>query len=351
MDLSSVVMSSPSYGKAAETYKKAVTVAATAATYTVLARSMARELLPDEVRDTVRWAASVVRAHILPRPKQRRVKTIYISRYTGDGTQNHFYADARAYLETRIDPQAMGELCLVVRGARRRLSMVPGDSMTDVFEGVEFKWTSTRRPRRRGRRGDDSTSDDEDGGRVPADSLVLCFDAEQMDLALNKYPPFITATVGEERRRRCAINIVMNVGSSWHGITHHHPATFDTLAMDPELKRTLVADLDRFLKRRDYYRRIGKAWKSGYLLYGPPGTGKSSLVAAMAIYLHFNLFDLDLSDVHSNSTLQKLLMGLNNKSNLVIEDIDCCFSAATREEKSDDSDSDSSDSGKVRSSG
>ncbi|CAD6217881.1 unnamed protein product [Miscanthus lutarioriparius] len=89
----------------------------------------------------------------------------------------------------------------------------------------------------------------------------------------------------------------MNEGSSWHGITHHHSSTFDTLAMDPVLKQSIVDDLDRFLGRRDYYRRIGKAWKCGYLLYGPPGTGKSSLIAAMANYLRFNLYDLDLLEV------------------------------------------------------
>nr|CAB3458112.1 unnamed protein product [Digitaria exilis] len=312
MGLSSV-LASPSYGKVEETYKKAVSMAATAAGYSMLARTMARELLPDEVRDAARWAASV---------------------YADDGSPNYFYSGARAYLATRIDPRAMGELCLAVRGARRRLSMVPGDSMTDVFEGVEFRWTSTRRRRRR-----DDDSDDDDGR--PDDSLVLCFDAEQTDLALDRYVPFITATVEAELRRHRSIRILMNSGASWGGMTHHHPATFDTLAMDPELKRSLVDDLDRFLKRREYYNRIGKAWKRGYLLYGPPGTGKSSLVAAMANYLHFNLYDLDLdlSEVHSNSSLQRLLFGMDNRSILVIEGIDCCFSAASREEKPDDSDS------------
>ncbi|CAO1941837.1 unnamed protein product [Urochloa humidicola] len=338
MDLSSV-LASPSYGKAAETYKKAVTVAAAAAAYTVLARTMTRELLPDEVRDTVRWAASIVRAHLLPRPKQRRVKTIHISRDTEDGSPNRFYSDARAYLDTRVDPHAVDELCLAVRGARRRLSVVPGDSITDVFEGVEFKWTTTRQRRRRGEDGYDDSDDD---GRHAPGSLVLCFDAEHTDLALDRYVPFVMAKVAEERLRQCAIEIVMNMGSSWNGITHHHPATFDTLAMDPDLKRSIVADLDRFQKRKEYYRRIGKAWKRGYLLYGPPGTGKSSLVAAMANYLHFNLYDLDLSEVHTNSTLQRLLFGMDNRSILVIEDIDCCFSAASREEKSDDAASDSS---------
>jgi chaperone BCS1 len=342
MDLSSE-MSLPSKGKAVETYKKAVTLAATAAAYTV----MAREILPDEVRDTVRWAASVVRDHLLRRPKQRRLKAIYVSQEADDGSRNRFYSDARAYLDTRIDPHAMSELRLDVRGARRRLSMVPGDSMTDVFEGVEFKWTSTCRSRRR--RGRDGNSDEDDDDRHEPGTLVLCFDAEHTDLALNRYVPFITETLEQERRLQSAIVIAMNLGSYWKGITHHHPATFDTLAMDPDLKRSIIADLDRFLKRKEYYRRIGKAWKRGYLLYGPPGTGKSSLVAAMANYLRFNLYDLDLSEVCSNTALQRLLLGMDNKSILVIEDIDCCFSAASREESLDDAGSDSSsDSDKVR---
>jgi len=140
--------------------------------------------------------------------------------------------------------------------------------------------------------------------------------------------PFVMSTAEELQMRDRALRIFMNEGRSWHGINHHHPATFDTIAMDPALKDSVIADLDRFLKRRDYYRRIGKAWKRGYLLYGPPGTGKSSLVAAMANYLRFNLYDLDLSEVRLNSSLQKLLIHMPNRSILVIEDIDCCFDAA-----------------------
>ncbi|CAL5072446.1 unnamed protein product [Urochloa decumbens] len=211
MPLSSV-LASPSYGKAAETYTKAVTVAAAAAGYAVVARTMARELLPDEVRDAARWAASVVRDHILP-------------------------------------PRA----------------------------------------------------------------LALTFDAEHTDVALGKYLPFVMAEVEAQRRKDIVLRIFMNTGWSWEGFKHHHPATFDTLAMDPEMKRSLVADLDRFLGWRDYYRRIGKAWKRGYLLYGPPGTGKSSLVAAMANYLRFNLYDLDPSHVPSNRELQqRLVTGMAN---------------------------------------
>ncbi|CAN6211791.1 unnamed protein product [Urochloa humidicola] len=338
MDLSSS-LASPSCGKAAETYKKAVTVAAAAAGYAVLARTMARELLPDEVRDAARWAASVVRDHLLPRPAQRRVKTLYICKGSelgghghGHAADNRLYWDARAYLATRIDPRAEGPLIVAAadrpqqQAARLLLSMVPGESAKDTFVGVEFTWRLLT-PARRGDGDGDGTS-----GRGGPQALALSFDAEHTDVALGEYLPFVMAAAEAQRRQDTALEIFMNTDDwSWHGISQHHPATFDTLAMDPELKKSIVADLDRFLKRKEYYRRIGKAWKRGYLLYGPPGTGKSSLVAAMANYLRFNLYDLDLSEVHSNSDLQRLLTGMANKSILVIEDIDCCFTAKSRE--------------------
>jgi chaperone BCS1 len=134
--------------------------------------------------------------------------------------------------------------------------------------------------------------------------------------------------VEEKRRRERTLNIFMNQERiSWAG---HVPST-RTVPLEPELKQSIVADLDRFPGRKEYYRRIGKAWKCGYLLYGPPGTGKSSLVAAMANYLRFNLYDLDLSEVRGNTMLQRLLNTMSNRSILVIEDIDCCFTAASRE--------------------
>lgn len=59
------------------------------------------------------------------------------------------------------------------------------------------------------------------------------------------------------------------------------------------------------------------------MLYGPPGTGKSSLVAAMANYLKFDVFDLQLGNVTRDSDLRTLLLSTGNRSILVIEDIDC----------------------------
>ncbi|CAB4263974.1 unnamed protein product [Prunus armeniaca] len=68
-----------------------------------------------------------------------------------------------------------------------------------------------------------------------------------------------------------------------------------------------------------------------YLLYGPPGTGKSSLIAALANYLKFDMYDLELTHLGSNSELRRLLVSTANRSILVIEDIDCSIELKDRE--------------------
>lgn len=97
----------------------------------------------------------------------------------------------------------------------------------------------------------------------------------------------------------------------------------DTLAMDFQQKHAIVDDLDRFLRRKKMYKKVGKPWKRGYLLYGPKGTGKSSLVVAMANYLKFDVYDLELGSLCSNSDLMCALRDMSNHSIVVIEDIDC----------------------------
>ncbi|XP_020698202.2 AAA-ATPase At3g50940-like, partial [Dendrobium catenatum] len=64
--------------------------------------------------------------------------------------------------------------------------------------------------------------------------------------------------------------------------------------------------------------------------FGPPGTGKSTLIGAMANYLKFDIYDLNLREVRMNSGLNRLLVSMKNKSLLVIEDIDCSIDFKNR---------------------
>ncbi|KAK9814148.1 hypothetical protein WJX72_001281 [[Myrmecia] bisecta] len=112
----------------------------------------------------------------------------------------------------------------------------------------------------------------------------------------------------------------------WEEFPFKHPASLDTVAMDPADMAAVRKDLDRFVQSAEVYRKAGRAHKRGYFLYGPPGTGKSSLVAAMANHLNFDLYDLELTEVRTNAQLRSLLVQVKDRSILVIEDIDCTIS-------------------------
>ncbi len=67
--------------------------------------------------------------------------------------------------------------------------------------------------------------------------------------------------------------------------------------MEPGLKARVKSDLQSFIEGQKFFRKVGRAWKRGYLLFGPPGTGKSSMIAAMANHLKYNIYDLELTQV------------------------------------------------------
>lgn len=125
-------------------------------------------------------------------------------------------------------------------------------------------------------------------------------------------------------------NVGGHCGGGWSGVPFKHPSSFDSLALDPTMKNKIIKDLDRFRQGKEFHSRVGRPWKRGYLLYGPPGTGKSSLVAAIANYMKYNVYDLELTKVKDNSELRTLLIKTTNKSMIVIEDIDCSLDLTNR---------------------
>jgi chaperone BCS1 len=205
--------------------------------------------------------------------------------------------------------------------------------MVDVYKGMKLRWVLVSSPidkpvsDRRSNRSDAFS-------RSEARRFELSFHKKHRNRVLSSYLPYIlqqAKAIREERKTVKLHTIDYNGTDYWSSINLDHPATFGTMAMDPEIKKALIEDLDRFTGRKEYYRRVGKAWKRGYLLYGPPGTGKSSLVAAMANYLKFDIYDMDLREVQCNSDLRRLLIGTGSRSILLIEDIDCSAELQNRE--------------------
>ncbi|XP_003619123.3 AAA-ATPase At3g28510 [Medicago truncatula] len=122
----------------------------------------------------------------------------------------------------------------------------------------------------------------------------------------------------------------------WSCITFDHPARFETLAMDAKKKEEIIDDLVKFKAGKEYYAKVGKAWKRGYLLFGPPGTGKSTMISAIANFMNYDVYDLELTTIKDNNELKRLLIATSSKSIIVIEDIDCSIElTGTRKEKKD----------------
>nr|GMD03553.1 AAA-ATPase ASD, mitochondrial-like [Ipomoea batatas] len=206
------------------------------------------------------------------------------------------------------------------------LSMDYHEEVTDEFNGVKVWWTSGQdHPNRQ----TISFYSRDDAKRY----FTLKFHKNHRDFVTGAYLKHVLdegeAITVKDRRRKLYTNCKSDGGyysfrrGMWTHVVFEHPATFDTLAMDPKRKQEVIDDLRTFSKSKDYYTRIGKAWKRGYLLYGPPGTGKSSMVAAMANLLEYDVYDLELTAVKDNTTLRKLLIDTSSKSIIVIEDIDC----------------------------
>ncbi|KAH6792295.1 P-loop containing nucleoside triphosphate hydrolases superfamily protein [Perilla frutescens var. hirtella] len=70
-------------------------------------------------------------------------------------------------------------------------------------------------------------------------------------------------TMEERRRKLCTNSDGFRRRSLWSEVAFEHPATFDTLTMDPRRKEKIIDDLLYFSKSQDYYKKAGKAWKRG----------------------------------------------------------------------------------------
>ncbi|KAG2249650.1 hypothetical protein Bca52824_089278 [Brassica carinata] len=280
--------------------------------------------------------------HLLTRMRHVFSSHTYFDITEIDGVNtNELYNAVSLYLSSSVTVN--GAVSAASNNTRLSLTRVPNsssvtfglsnnDRITDVFNGVTVLWehvvvqrqvqSFSWRPMPEEKRG-----------------FTLQISKRDKALVLDSYLDHIVGKAEEIRRRNEERLLYTNSrGVSldsrthpWDSVRFKHPSTFETLAMDPERKKRIMEDLREFANGQGFYQKTGRAWKRGYLLYGPPGTGKSSLIAAMANYLGYDIYDLELTEVQNNSELRKLLMKTSSKSIIVIEDIDCSISLTKRE--------------------
>ncbi|GFY80353.1 cytochrome BC1 synthesi [Actinidia rufa] len=250
---------------------------------------------------------------------------------------NQIYEAAEVYLGPKTSPSTRRlKISIPDKEQSINVAMECNEEVTDAFEGVKFKWVWVCRQIES--RDFYNPRDMNSTLRSEVRSFELTFPKKHKQRVLESYIPHIVKQAKSIKHEKKSVKIftvdyqnMYSLNDMWTGLNFDHPAKFETLAMDDEVKSMVLKDLQRFVRRREYYRKVGKAWKRGYLLYGPPGTGKSSLIAAMANYLNFDVYDLELTEIRGNSDLRKLLVATANRSILVVEDIDCTVELHDRE--------------------
>jgi chaperone BCS1 len=240
--------------------------------------------------------------------------------------RNKLYDAVKEYLPSKIS-SANKNLRVGVGGGKKIAMALEGEgSIVDVFDNIKLTW---------------SYSVNQKGSPIqpyarPMYVLTLSFNEKHREKVMDSYLPHIMNKHKVEKKRKKVLKHYTRRSGLWQSSVLGHPATFDTVAMEPALKKAILDDLDRFLRRKSIYKKVGKAWKRSYLLYGPPGTGKTSLIAAMANYLKFDVYDLELSGVHSNADLMNSLRSTSNRSILVVEDIECNIEVKDRSREDGD---------------
>ncbi|XP_057950800.1 AAA-ATPase At2g46620-like [Malania oleifera] len=192
------------------------------------------------------------------------------------------------------------------------LSLDANQTVRDTFLGARMAWTAA--------------ADSKNGDK----SFVLRIRRSDKRRVLRPYLQHIHAVSEEIEQRRKEVKLFLNFDQNrdgksigrWRSVPFSHPATLDTVVLNQDLKNKLRNDLELFLKSKQYYHRLGRVWKRSYLLYGPSGTGKSSFVAAMARFLCYDVYDVDLSRVSDDLDLKLLLLQTTSKSLIVVEDLD-----------------------------
>ncbi|KAL5582427.1 hypothetical protein UlMin_014869 [Ulmus minor] len=250
--------------------------------------------------------------------------TIYEYR-DGGFKKSEVYTAIQNYLTSNSSAR---EKCLKLLDVKNfkspMLSLDNGEQVTDEFLGVKLWWFYT-----------------------------LTFHKNQRELITGSYFNHVIRegkSIAAQNRKRKLYSSASS--DEWWGINWvmHNTATFETLALEPTKKQDIINDLVKFRNGKEYYTKVGKAWKRGYLLYGPPGTGKSTMIVAMANFLNYDVYNLELIAVKDNSELRKLLIDTSNKSIIVIEDIDCSIdlTGQRKKEKEKDGDEDEEEKDHVR---
>ncbi|KAL8092506.1 AAA-ATPase At3g50940-like [Apium graveolens] len=314
--------------------RSVLSILAPLAASAVIIRSLTNDFVPNELNEYVSSKIYKIFKYFSSE------FTIVIEEFRGL-SRNQMFEAADIYLSTKVTSSTRRMKLGKSENEKNVVITVDKDEeVFDSFEDVQVKWKliSTEAKSSSHHGPGQHLRDLNATLKSEVRSYELSFHKKHKEKVVSTYLARVLEISKVIKQETKAIKIrTAGYGGKWNSEDTNldHPMTFKNLALDSKLKNKIIEDLETFKKGKHFYQRIGRAWKRGYLLYGPPGTGKSSLTAAMANYLNFDIYDLDLTEVSYNSDLRRLLLSLSSQSILVIEDIDCSIKLQSRDSEDD----------------
>ncbi|CAI9764895.1 unnamed protein product [Fraxinus pennsylvanica] len=218
--------------------------------------------------------------------------------------QNQFYQKVSVYVNSldSIEDSDFTNLFSGKKSSDIILCLDDDQTIKDTFLGARVSWINKIERNHR--------------------SFVLKMKKKDKRRILKPYLQHIHTVSDDIEQRRKDLKLRINIDCNWRSLPFGHPANIDSIALDPDLKNKVKSDLETFIKSKQYYQKLGRAWKRSYLLYGPSGTGKSSFIAAMANLLSYDVYNVNLSQVSDDYHLNMLLQQTTSKSLIIVEDLD-----------------------------
>ncbi|BAS95606.1 Os05g0588850 [Oryza sativa Japonica Group] len=230
-------------------YEKYMATAAAVAGTAMVVRGVVSELVPDELREMLRSAARGIRARV------SSTHTVVIDETEGLST-NQIYDAARTYLAARINTDMQRLRASRVDDAQGiMITMDQGEEMLDVHDGVEYTWRLVSRDTAAAATahaapygiGGGGAANRRGRSRFEVKSFEVSFHKKHKEKALRSYLPFVIDTAKAMNDKHRNLKMHMIEYDAWTAVDLRHPSTFDTLAMDHSLKHSVMYDLERLL--------------------------------------------------------------------------------------------------------
>ncbi|KAI9312287.1 P-loop containing nucleoside triphosphate hydrolase protein [Dichotomocladium elegans] len=183
---------------------------------------------------------------------------------------------------------------------------------------LSVTWKSIRKPK-----------EDEDNvveglmfrGRFVSRTLEISMVADSLDL-LKQFIQEWTDIYNDRQTEEVNVHKYTGTYTMWEHYKTMDPRPLSTVALKAGLKDKIVNDMERFRRRKRWYKTRGVPYRRGYLLYGPPGTGKTSLIQALAAHIRMDIGIVSLLDIYSDSEFSDMLNNAPANSMIVLEDFD-----------------------------